>query len=190
MEVPSSVPRATQRVQLAILGDGLVGKTAILRHLKGLPFDTEYRMTVGADFVVKRMTYKDVDLSIQIFDVGGQPQFAPLRSRYYGQAQGVIIVFDLMRRETFEHIPTWLDEVLQINKYKFLPLMLVGNKEDLGSDTEYQVVQHQIDEYVEILRNWGQQYDPNFFVVYNETSAKTGYNVENCFLGLIDQLLF
>lgn len=178
-----------QILHMAILGDGLVGKTAILRHYKGLPFDDEYKMTVGADFVVKRMFYRDIDLTVQIFDVGGQPQFSDLRSRYYRRAEAVIIVFDLMRRETFENIPNWLDEIFKMNEWKFLPLLLIGNKEDLVKNENYEVSQEEIDEYVNILQNWGQEYDPTFFVTYRETSAKTGYNVENCFSNLIDVLL-
>jgi len=182
----SSAPRI---IQIAVLGDGGVGKTAMLRRFKGLPFQARYKMTIGADFVIKRLKYNNQDLTLQIYDVGGQPKFSYLRAQYYNRAEAVVVVFDLLNRATYESIPNWLDEILEKNNYRFLPLLLVGNKEDLKSDQSPEVSAEEIAEYTKVLENWGKSYSDEFEVIYRETSAKTNHNIEDGFLSLIDIVL-
>lgn len=177
-------------LQVAILGDGFVGKTAILRRLKGEPFEHDYVITVGADFVVKKMELGNKKVTLQIWDVGGQQQFAPLRSKYYSMASGVLIVFDIMLRKTFESIPIWLNEILENNNWRLVPVILVGNKNDLTENEPRNVTREEIDTYVQTLQEWGLQLNPNFSIKYFETSAKTGANVYQAFESLVNTILF
>lgn len=174
---------------MAILGDGYVGKTAILRRLKGESFDHDYKITVGADFAVKEMKYKHDRVTLRIWDVGGQERFAPLRSRYYKNAAGVLIVFDLMKRSTFENIPVWLNEVLENNQWRLVPILLVGNKNDLLANSSPEITKEEIIEYVHTLRAWGREMNPDFKIDYLETSAKSGKNVIRAFDKLISMIL-
>ena len=180
----------TKIKQLTVLGDGFVGKSAILRRFKGLEFEHEYRMTIGADFIIKKMDYKNNSLILQIWDVGGQEKFAPLRSKHYKNAAGVVIVFDLMKRHTYDSIPTWLNEVIENNNYNLVPLVLIGNKNDLKDSDPVEVTLDEINQYTQILRDWGIQYNPNFKVTYFETSAKSGRNINKAFFQLLDFILY
>ena len=172
-------------MEIALLGDGFVGKTSLLRRFKGEKFDQKYRITVGADFIVKKMQYGEQHVTLKIWDVGGQPEFARLRSQYYKNTSGILVVFDLMKRSTFDSIPVWLNEVLENNNWRLVPIILLGNKNDLTKEDPREVSDAEIAEYVEILRNWGHSMDTNFVLNYYETSAKSGDNVREAFDELV-----
>ncbi|MHA2168365.1 MAG: Rab family GTPase [Candidatus Kariarchaeaceae archaeon] len=176
-------------LEIALLGDGNVGKTALLRRFKGEIFDPNYRITIGADFVVKKLQYDNNHITLQIWDVGGQPQFSALRSRHYKNAVGVLVVFDLMDRSSYESIPIWLTEVLQNNEWRIVPMILIGNKQDLVSNNGREISLDEIGVYVEQLRDWGHQLDPSFQIKYFETSAKAGTNVNLAFNGLLEYIM-
>lgn len=174
-------------IELVLLGDGFVGKTALLQRFKNGVFVPEYRITVGADFVVKKIQLGNTQVTLQIWDVGGQPQFSSLRSRYYKNAAGAIIVFDICKRDTFESIPIWLKEVLENNNWRLVPITLVANKQDLTRERE--VTPEEIAVYVEQLKEWGLSINQEFQIQFVETSAKYGTNVDEAFVELVVRIL-
>jgi len=146
-------------------------------------------MTIGADFTLKKINYEGYHLTLQIWDVGGQKKFSSLRSKHYENAMGVVVVFDLMKRITYDSIPVWLNEVLENNHQRFVPMILIGNKNDLGESDIVEVTQQEIQQYIRILRDWGLQFNPNFKITYFETSAKSGRNINDAFLQLLNFIL-
>jgi Ras-related protein Rab-11A len=154
-----------------VVGDGGVGKTALtLRFSKGF-FTEDYKMTIGVDFHVKTISIDSnegpIRAKLQIWDTGGQERFSSIRPMYYRGSLGALLIFDLTNSASFDHLPGWIEEV-RANVKTEIPLLLVGNKSDLGDQRAVSL------EEINIFTH-------NFNLYYMETSAKTGEGVGDCF---------
>jgi len=166
--------------KIVILGDGAVGKTSLRRKFMGKHFEKNHLMTLGADFSEKIIEYdiraRNIKLNLQIWDIAGQKEFQAIRQRFIQGCKGMLLVFDLTRRQTFNNLSHWLEEIWSINNTIDIPILLVGNKNDL---TDTRVIM------TEDIRKYGGQLKNRFldipYLNYVETSAKTGYNVVEAF---------
>lgn len=153
--------------KIVIIGDGGVGKTSLILRLTENRFPTDYRPTLGADFASYKVDLDGKFVTLQLWDLGGQPSFAHLRSFFYTEAKGGVIVFDLTNMRSFENVKKWYDEVTSICGK--IPIVLVGNKHDLVD--ERRVPRHEAEQ---LARNLG--------ALYFETSAKTRFMVDEAFV--------
>ena len=158
--------------KIVVLGEGAVGKTAIVTRFSHGFFRTDYKTTIGSQFAVKNIeipsTHENRRLTVklQIWDVAGQSRFQILRPMYYRGSSGGILVYDVSRRRTFLVLEEWLDELHKaINKE--IPLVLVANKTDLP------------DRVVEPSE--GREFADAHNMPYVESSAKTGEGVIDIF---------
>ncbi|XP_053121142.1 sperm axonemal maintenance protein CFAP97D1 isoform X3 [Hemicordylus capensis] len=85
--------------------------------------------TIGVDFKVKKTVVGDLPVQLAIWDTAGQERFRTLTPSYYRGAQGVILVYDVTRRETFLGLENWLRELEMYTREKVVKI-LVGNKID------------------------------------------------------------
>ena len=153
-------------LKVCVVGDGAVGKTSlIIRYTEG-HFRESYIMTVGTSFAVKELNFGDTLVRLQLWDLAGQPHFSSVRPVFYRGAAGVILVFDVTRRQTFDNIPGWYDEVSGVTGA--VPSVLIANKVDLID--QRQVTTEEGMAYAQQL-GWG----------YFETSAKEGAGVTDAF---------
>ncbi|MDH5401121.1 MAG: GTP-binding protein [Candidatus Heimdallarchaeota archaeon] len=164
--------------KVVLLGDARVGKTSIRRNYLGESFKENYMVTLGADFAIKRLG-TDV---IQIWDLAGQPVYKAVRSGYYKGAQGAIFTFDITRPDTFSNVPKWIDEMVGVSE-RLVPSILVGNKADLRDSTSNPVSVEDASNYAKQLTDWS-----GFKVPYIESSALTGYNIDDIFASLIREI--
>ena len=157
-----------------VIGDGGVGKTSILRRYVHEQFDPQYKKTIGVAHAVKRVNIEDREITLTIWDTGGQELFDCIRPQYYRGANGAIIVFDVTNKESFDHLDKWFND-LQAQCGK-IPIILVANKIDL---IEKQVIP------LEEGERYALKNDLTFFA----TSAKTGENVVDIMKELAEMLL-
>lgn len=167
--------------KIVLLGDGAVGKTALRHRYLGEGFKQSYSMTIGADFAVKRVNLDGEEIVAQIWDLAGQLRFQSVREVYYQGATGALLVFDITRTATFESIPNWITELMDNNKNKKVPMVLIGNKSDLRESTEGAISRESGQEYADNLSQWSGQFE----IPYVETSALSGDNVEAAFAQLL-----
>ncbi|GAB4327580.1 MAG: hypothetical protein Kow0069_34510 [Promethearchaeota archaeon] len=148
------------------VGDGGCGKTALtVRFAHGF-FQEQYKMTIGVEFAVKLMELSGYKVKLQVWDTGGQERFSYVRPLYYRGAMGALVLFDVTNRESFEHVPNWLEEVRE--NVGEIPMVLVGNKADLVGERQ-------------VTFQEGKAMADQFGMFYLESSAKTGEGVGDCF---------
>ncbi|MFX1513428.1 MAG: GTP-binding protein [Promethearchaeota archaeon] len=175
-------------IKTLLIGDGAVGKTTLRRRYMGERLDSNYIMTIGADFSVKRENIEGFgsEITYQIWDVAGQPRFGQIRSGFYKGARGALLVFDLTRPDTFNNAGRWLNE-LQGALKQVIPFLLIGNKLDIRNQAPTSITTEQGKRYAEKLSQITDRF--GFEVEYYETSALTGENVNTAFLGLGKKIL-
>lgn len=177
------------KAKVCLLGDQTVGKTSLIRKFVLDQFSDDYIPTIGT-----KVTKRDVKLerngeklniSLMVWDINGQwdmfkesvaefKNFKP-PTRFFSNSNGVFIVCDLTRRETFTHIHFWYDNIVKELGYK-IPTVLLGNKHDMTEKVAL------TQEDITVMNK-----DFNFPFFY--TSARTGENVEKAFQTLADQIL-
>ena len=159
-----------------IIGDTNVGKSCLLMQFTDKRFRAEHDLTIGVDFGSRMIKINDDregaeqrNIKLQIYDTAGQEQFKSITSQFYRGATGALLVYDITRRDTFQHIENWLHEVRE-NGNPDMVIVLIGNKADLG-ETKRRVSTEE-----------GERFAKANGLIFMETSAKTSFNVEEAFL--------
>lgn len=159
--------------KIVVIGDSGVGKTNLVsQFVDGVFFDDE-KPTVGVEFSSKSLRLGEKDIRCQIWDTAGQERFRSVTKAYYNGAAGAIVAFDLTNSRSFESVGRWIEEAEE-NTKKETVVLLVGNKSDLGHKREVSL--EKVEGWLSLNKNR---------VVYMETSALSGDNVEQAFTALI-----
>jgi Ras-related protein Rab-1A len=162
----------TPYYKICIVGDFGVGKSSLLHQFLEKRFLSNVESTIGSNFFIKNVKISETNsyITLQIWDLAGQDHFKWVRRAFYVGAKGIVYVFDLTQKESFDHIKNWKEEVEKVSG--FIPNVLVGNKCDL---TESKVVS--IEESNSLKEIVGA-------CSFDETSAKLGTHVDDIFLKL------
>ena len=161
------------KLGILILGDTNVGKTSLLLNYTDNYYVGSHVATVGIDYKFKSIKIKDIDVKLQIWDTSGQERFRSLAKNYLKNADGIIFVYDITDKKTFEGVKDWIKEAESQGIYKQI---LVGNKCDLERKREVTT---------DMLNKLGNKKKIKTF----ETSAKTGINVSKSFESLAELLV-
>ena len=158
-----------------IVGDMAVGKSCLLLQFTDHKFRHQHELTIGVEFGGKTIEVKGKNVKIQIWDTAGQEAFQAITRTYYKGAIGALLVYDITRKETFDHINKWLQEV-KLNGSKDICCILIGNKKDLEENRQVK--------YEE-----GKKLAEDNNLLFLETSAKTAENVQECFTISAEKIL-
>jgi small GTP-binding protein len=167
------------RFKVILAGDESVGKTStILRFIQNT-FSEMYKPTLGFQISVKNLKYltpanEEISVVMSLWDVAGQGQFAVVRKGYYQGTDGVLLLFDLTRRKTFDNAKAWADEIRAV--VPAVPILLVGNKVDLPN-------------HAVLPQEWARASTEQNFVGYAIISAATGRGVDDVFKGIANCII-
>ncbi|XP_059812520.1 ras-related protein Rab-18-like [Hypanus sabinus] len=162
-------------LKILLIGESGVGKSSLLLRFTDGTFDSEIASTIGVDFKVKTMRFDGNNVKLAIWDTAGQERFRTLTPSYYRGAQGVILVYDVTRRESFVKLENWLNELDTYSTKHGIVKMLVGNKIDK--------VNHEVD------RNEGLRFARKHSMLFIETSAKTCDGVVCAFEEVVEKII-
>eukprot|EP00002_Diphylleia_rotans_P026091 TRINITY_DN5187_c0_g2_i1.p1 TRINITY_DN5187_c0_g2~~TRINITY_DN5187_c0_g2_i1.p1 ORF type:complete len:208 (+),score=50.76 TRINITY_DN5187_c0_g2_i1:59-682(+) len=162
--------------KILLIGDSGVGKSSIMtRYCTGV-FDEDVSATIGVDFKVKILQIGEARVKLTIWDTAGQERFRTLTSSYYRGAHGVILVYDVTRRETFDNIKTWMKEVDSYSTHADIVKIVVGNKVDKEAVRE-------------VTREDGLAFARTENMIFMECSAKTKVGIQKAFEELVAKIL-
>ncbi len=150
-----------------IIGDAAVGKSNLLLRYTHGQFKQEYQLTIGVEFGAKNIEIKNKIYRIQIWDTAGQESFRSITRAYYKNSVCALIVYDISNRDSFNSISSWIEDCRNQSP-KTIFIVLVGNKSDL-------------DDKRKVTFEEGQELAEKNNMLFFETSAKTGNNVEEIF---------
>lgn len=163
-------------LKLLLVGDSGVGKSSLLLRFTEDNFE-DLSPTIGVDFKLKYLTVGDKKLKLTIWDTAGQERFRTLTSSYYRGAQGIVLAYDVTRRDTFDNLSEiWLREVDMYSTVQNAVWMIVGNKIDCAAE---RVVSRA--EGVALARSHG--------CLFLECSAKNRTGVAQAFQELVQRIL-
>ena len=124
--------------------------------------------TIGVEFGTRIVDVASKKIKLQIWDTAGQERFRAVTRSYYRGAAGALLVYDVTRRATYNHLTSWLTDARNLTNPNTV-IVLIGNKVDL---------EDQRDVSYEEAAAFAKEND----LIFVETSAKTGQNVEEAFL--------
>eukprot|EP00249_Psilotum_nudum_P009277 c21831_g2_i5 orf=162-806(-) len=124
--------------KVVLIGDSAVGKSNLLSRYARNEFHLNSKATIGVEFQTQSMVIDGREVKAQIWDTAGLERFKAVTSAYYRGAVGALVVYDISRKETFEDIGRWLNE-LRTHSDMMVLTMLVGNKCDLSDLREVSV---------------------------------------------------
>lgn len=146
-----------------------MGKSCLLLQFTDKRFQPVHDLTIGVEFGARMISIDGKQIKLQIWDTAGQESFRSITRSYYRGAAGALLVYDITRRETFNHLATWLEDARQHSSSNMV-IMLIGNKSDLESRRDVQ-------------KEEGEAFAREHGLIFMETSAKTASNVEEAFIG-------
>ena len=155
------------KYKIIFLGDQNTGKSCILNRFVEDKFDDNYQATIGLDFQSKNVKIDNQDVHLLLYDTAGQEKFRSLIPMYTRDANIIILVYDITRKESFNHIPDWINGLTNVN-FDNVIFALVGNKIDL-------------DDKREVNKDEGIKLAQEKKCIFEEVSAKTAENFSELF---------
>jgi len=157
-------------IKLLLIGDSAVGKSCLLLRFCDDAWTPSFITTIGIDFKIRTIELDGKRIKLQIWDTAGQERFRTITTAYYRGAMGILLVYDITSRQSFENIRGWNNNIEQhasdgVNK------ILIGNKSDW---TDKRMV----------TTDEGQALADELGMKFYETSAKMNDGVEEAFFTL------
>ena len=161
--------------KILLLGDSSVGKTCFLKRYTDNTFQDAYLSTIGFDFKYKSITLKNgKTVKVQLWDTAGEERFRTIAKSYYRGAHGIILIYDVTNRKTFENIRKWLYQINDETSGK-ISILLIPNKIDCVESRQ-------------VTKEEGKQMAKNNGLPIFEASAKDSTNVNESFQYLIEKI--
>jgi small GTP-binding protein len=164
-----------------LIGDGAVGKTSIRRNYLGEDFIEGHLATIVVDLATKKVVFGENVVKFIIWDLAGQPTFEKVRGHYYHGCNGIVLVYSVVDRDSFDNASKWLVEAYK-NMGPLPPTVIVANKIDLRPLQPADQI---------VTAEEGRKFMEYFIeklevpAIFRETSAKTGENILDTFEELL-----
>lgn len=164
--------------KIIIVGDSGVGKSCLMLRWTDRSFSSSTSQTIGIDFREKTVFVASrFQVRLQVWDTAGQERFQTITAPFYRGVHGVIFVFDLTQRHSFDNLLDWYKKVQQHHGMPDISVnyVIVGNKLDLADESQWG------DHKRQVTREIAERFATTIGAAYYETSAKSDVNVAPTF---------
>lgn len=161
-------------VKLVLVGVGGVGKSALTISYVSNTWVPEYDPTIE-DSHRKQVSVDDSVVMLDILDTAGQEEYSSMQDQWFRTGSGFYVVYSIISKKSFLELNELRNKILRIKNKKTVPIVLIGNKQDLESEREVTT-----DEGQKLAQEWG--------CPFMESSAKNHYNVEESFSELVREV--
>ena len=164
-------------LKLIIIGDSGVGKSNFLFRFVENRFSQIYQITLGLDSKSKICTLpkSKKNVKLQIWDTAGQERYMSINKLFFQRVQGIILMYDITRRESYENLDKWI-QLINDNTFN-IPVLLIGNKID--DENENRIVRTEE----------GKTFANKNGYLFYEASALSGKNVNNAIYDLSEVII-
>ena len=149
---------------ITLIGDSAVGKKCIFKKLTSGVYNEKSISTIGMErrtlnFTIKDSEGRDLDIEVQLWDTAGQERFRSITNNYYKSSQGLLLIYDITKKDTFNNVENWINSIKETlgEEDKYL-IVLIGNKVDLA-EANPETREVSLDEAEEICKKddifWG-----------------------------------
>ena len=152
-----------------------MGKTSLVQRFMGDDNVGTPAATLSVDFRVKRLEIDKQRVRLHVWDTAGQERFDSLSYKYYRGANGVLLVYDITVRKSFEDITMWLENIRK-HCHQEINAVLVGNKCDLNGNRQVPAAE---------AEKLADELNMAFF----ETSATDDVHVNKAYLELVKSIM-
>ncbi len=161
--------------KILTLGEGGVGKTAILKRYVENKFEKHHLATIGIDYQSKTIKIKNKEIKLKIWDTAGQERYKNIASQLYKGADGIMLVYDITDDYSFSKITDWMEQINNNLSKNDIGIVLIGNKSDIEDRM--------------IDKEKGEEKAKEYGIEFYETSALNGNGINEAFEGLAKQIL-
>ncbi|KAL8735442.1 MAG: hypothetical protein Q9181_002840 [Wetmoreana brouardii] len=207
----AAATKPSSSVKLVLLGEAAVGKSSLVLRFVNNDFQENKEPTIGAAFLTQKCNLPHRTIKFEIWDTAGQERFASLAPMYYRNAQSALVVYDITKPTSLVKARHWVAE-LQRQANPGIVIALVGNKLDLSSSTEStssstgdntnpstetegeaegdaQAEDATTDgDARKVSTKEGREYAEEEGLLFFETSAKSGHNVQEVFTAIANAI--
>lgn len=177
---PSAPPL---RVTLLTAGSSGVGKTSLVRRFCEGRFPSRAAPTIGVDFGVHPVAATAAaprGVRVNFFDLSGAGAYRDVRTEFWRDAQGVLLVYDAGERASFEALGAWLDEGARHGLPRGVPVVVCGAKAPGAGPGAVTL---------EDARAWARAHGGGAVVACCEANASSGEGVSDAFEQLLAHAL-
>ena len=163
-------------IKLIIIGDSGVGKTNFIFRFTEGKFSPLHVSTVGLDSKSKiiRLPKLKKNVKIQIWDTAGQERYMAINKNLFHKVQGIIVMYDLTNRDSFENIKSWFNLIKQATSNK--TIILIANKLDLAKEERI------------VSESEGEKIAKENDIMFFEGSGSTGENIDKIFIKIAETI--
>ena len=161
-------------LKILLLGDTTVGKTSILLKYTDGYFPTIYVSTIGVEYKAKKLNINGNAINLQVWDTAGQERFKSITRNYLKGADGILFVYDITQKKTFDNLKIWIRDSEESNQN--FKKVIIGNKID--RENERKVPKESLKKFCDERKLKG-----------FETSAKFGENIDESFEALVKMII-
>ena len=157
------------------LGISSVGKTSFIFRFTENTFQNLFISTIGIDYKVKIIEIENIKYKLIFYDTAGQEKFKSVAPNLIKKAHGIIIMYDITNKSSFDSIPNIIKNIKE-EKGNDFPMILIGNKIDLEQDRE-------------IKKEEGKDLASKNGIEFFEISNKEGINVQEAGFAIVNKIL-
>ena len=163
-------------IKILTLGDQSVGKSSIVLRYSNNKFNDTFLSTIGVDSKRKIIKVKGEKVKVSIWDTAGQEKFQNIVKQYYNGANGILLIFDITNKKSFDKIDFWYNDLINSIKKEEIIIYLVGNKVDLEENREITIEE-------------AENYANGKNIPYFEVSAKSGDGIKKLFDDITNDIM-